>query len=403
MARGAPRSRSRPTAEAQCFQLEAAYLTLSSNVVVAAITEASLRAQIAVTERTIEIQRETLDFLRRRFEIGQAARYDVATQEAALAQSIATLPPLRNQLSQQRNLLATLTGRTTAHVPADIFELDALNLPQTLPVSMPARMIEQRPDVRSAEANVHSAGATVGVATAAMLPQVTGTLIYGSTATSSDLLFSDLLGPTVTVGGSFAQTLLDGGALLARRRAALAAWEQAKSQYRSAVLTAFRNVADSLRALEFDALTFQAAANAESAARLALDITRRRLAAGDAGILDILNAEATYQASLMALVTARAQRYSDTAALFQALGGGWWNRDAEGNAFPAKRPECGAPAHPPAPQPWPDSRPRVTAPEAPPAPQPVTVMRGSPAAPPSPEAPQPAPRASKGSWGSRFF
>ena len=401
------------TAEAQCFQLEATYLTLSSNVVVAAITEASLRAQIAVNQRTIEIQRQTLELLRNRFAIGQAAQYDVATQEAALAASIAALPPLRNQLSQQRHLLATLTGRTTAHVPAETFELDALSLPQTLPVSMPARMIEQRPDVRSAEANVHSAGATVGVATAAMLPQVTGTLIYGSTSTSSDLLFSDLLGPTVTVGGAFSQTLLDGGALLAKRRAAVAAWEQSKAQYRSAVLTAFRNVADSLRAIEFDALTFQAASNAEQAARLALEITRRRLAAGDAGILDILNAELTYQTAAMNLVTARAQRYSDTAGLFQALGGGWWNRDAEGNPFPAQRAQCRPPVNPPPPRPWPDARPMVVnaepatqgpAMQAPATQAPAGQSTPSSVGPQTAPAPLPAaPSPSKGFWRSRFW
>jgi outer membrane protein TolC len=151
------------------------------------------------------------------------------------------------------------------------------------------------------------------------------------------------LGPTSAVGLSIAQTLLDGGALLARRRAAIAQWEQAKSQYRSTVLTAFRNVADTMRALEFDALTLQAAANAERAAKLSLDITQRRQAAGDAGILDVLNAQLTYQTAALALVQARAARYSDTAALFQALGGGWWNRDATGNPNPARRPVCKPP------------------------------------------------------------
>jgi NodT family efflux transporter outer membrane factor (OMF) lipoprotein len=344
-------------AESQCFLMEAAYLTLSSNVVVAAVAESSLRGQIAVTERTIDIQRQTLALLERRFSIGQSSRADVATQQAALAQSETALPPLQNQLSQQRHLLAQLTGQTTAHVPAETFELGDLQLPQSLPVSLPSRMVEQRPDVRSAEANVHAAAATVGVTTAALLPQVTLSVVYGSTATSSDLLFSSLLGPTVAAGGSVAQTLLDGGALLAKRRAAMATWEQAKAQYRSTVLTAFRNVADSLRTVESDALALRAAANAESAAELSLEITRRRLAAGDAGILDILNAELTYQTAALALVQARAARYSDTAALFQSLGGGWWNRNGEGNLDPARRAVCKAPAHPPTPQPWPDAQP----------------------------------------------
>jgi NodT family efflux transporter outer membrane factor (OMF) lipoprotein len=340
-------------AESQCFLLEAAYLTLSSNVVVAAVTEASLRGQIAATERTIALQRESLELLRRRLAIGQGALADVAAQQAALAQSEAALPPLTNQLSQQRNLLAQLTGHTTAHVPAETFDLTSLALPRDLPVSMPARMIEQRPDIRSAEASVHAAGAQIGVATAAMLPQISLQLIYGSTSTSLDTLFSPVLGPTVTAGGSVAQTLLDGGANLARKRAAVATWEASKAQYRSTVLTAFRNVADTLRTLESDALTLRAAANAEHAAGLSLEITRRRQVAGDAGILDVLNAELTYQQAAIALVQAQAARFSDTAALFQALGGGWWNRDVDGNPAPAKRATCKTPAHPPSPQPWP--------------------------------------------------
>lgn len=343
-------------AEAQCFLLEAAYLTLSSNVVVAAVTEASLRGQIAATERTIALQRESVGLLQRRFAIGQASRADVATQEAALAQSETALPPLVNQLSQQRNLLAQFTGHTTAHVPAETFELTSLTLPQDLPVSLPARMIEQRPDIRSAEANVHTAGAQVGVATAALLPQFNLQLIYGSTSTSLDMLFSPALGPTVTVGGSFAQTVLDGGANLARRRAAIATWEASKAQYRSTVLTAFRNVADTLRTLETDALTLRAAANAEHAAGLSLEITRRRQIAGDASILEMLNAELTYQQASLALVQAEAARFSDTAALFQALGGGWWNRGDDGSPAPARRATCKTPKNPPLPQPWPSQR-----------------------------------------------
>jgi NodT family efflux transporter outer membrane factor (OMF) lipoprotein len=376
------------TAESQCFVLEAAYLTLTSNVVVAAVTEASLRGQIAAAERTIEIQRQTLALLQRRFQIGQAALADVATQQAALAQSETNLPPLQRQLSQERHLLATLTGHTTAHVPAETFELRNLGLPQELPATLPSRMVEQRPDIRSAEASVHSAAATVGVTTAALLPQFTFGLNYGSTATSFDMLFSDALGPTVTVGGGVVQTLLDGGASLARRRAAIAAWEQSKAQYRSTVLTAFRNVADSLRALEFDALTLRAAANAEHAAALSLEITRRRLAAGDAGILEILNAELTYQTAVLALVQAQAARYADTAALFQALGGGWWNRDAEGNVNPAKRATCKAPTNPPKPQPWPDTKPQVAPDTARPS--------------PVPDATRPVSTPSKPFWGSLF-
>jgi NodT family efflux transporter outer membrane factor (OMF) lipoprotein len=376
-------------AEAQCFLLEAAYLTLASNVVVAAITEASLRGQISTAERTIEIQRQTLDLLQRRLAFGQNALADVVTQRAALAQSEAALPPLRNQLSQQRNLLASLTGQTTAHIPSQTFELADLRLPQQLPVSLPSRMIEQRPDVRAAEANVHSASAAVGVAVAAQLPQITLGLNFGAQSISLETLFSVDNGASTFQGVTITQTLIDGGALLAKKRQAEAAWEQTKAQYRSTVLTAFRNVADSLRALEFDALTLQAASDAERAAGLSLEITRRRLAAGDAGILDILNAELTYQTAALALVQARASRYADTAALYQALGGGWWNRDADSGTYPAKRAVCKAPTNPPKSQPWADAtRPR-------PVPDVTTPQ-------PAPDATTPASKPSRGFWGSRF-
>ncbi len=378
-------------AEAQCFVLEAAYLTLASNVVVAAITEASLRGQIANIERSIEIQRETLGLLQRRLAIGQGALADVAVQQAALAQNEATLPPLRNQLSQQRNLLAQLTGQTTANLPSETFNLESLVLPQNLPVSLPSRMVEQRPDVRSAEANVHAAAANVGVATANMLPQITLGMSYGSTSTDLAMLFSPLVGASF-VGGvaSATQTVLDGGALSSRRRAAVALWEESKAQYRSTVLTAFRNVADTLRSLENDAVTLKAAADAERAARLSLDIVRRRVASGDAGVLDALNAEAVWRTAQIALVQAQAARYADTAALFQALGGGWWNRDAAGNLNPAQRPVCRPPTNPPKPQPWPESRPRTA---------PADTSAAMPGSPPLSE---PAARPSRAGWGSRF-
>ncbi|HTR84786.1 MAG TPA: efflux transporter outer membrane subunit [Reyranella sp.] len=331
------------TAEQQCFLLEAAYLSLSSNVAVAAITEASLRGQIAAAMRSIEIQRQSLALLQRRQAIGQGALADVAAQQAALAQAEAALPPLQSQLSQQRHLLAQLTGQTTTHIPAETFELADLHLPQQIPASLPSHLVEQRPDIRAAEANVHAAAAGVGVAVANMLPQINLGLSFGSESLTLDTLFSPVVGATSTVGATFTQTLIDGGALFAKKRAAEAAWEQAKAQYRSTVLTAFRNVADSLRALEFDANTLQAAANAATAAKLSLDITRRRLASGDAGVLDILNAELTYQQAVLAEVQAEASRFADTAALYQALGGGWWNRDGDVTAQPARRATCKPP------------------------------------------------------------
>ena len=201
--------------------------------------------------------------------LGQVPGGDVATQQAALAQVEATLPPLQKQLAQQRNLLATLIGRMPSDAPAERFDLASLTLPQNLPVSLPSKLVEQRPDVRAAEANLHSAGAQVGVAVANQLPQISLNLSIGSPALEPYQLF----GPGLVasqVGGGFLAPLLDGGALQARKRAAVAAFEQADAQYRSTVLTAFRNVADTLRALEYDALTLKARSEAERAAAVSL-------------------------------------------------------------------------------------------------------------------------------------
>lgn len=315
-------------AENACFLLEAAYLSLASNVVVSAITEASLRAQIDATQRIVNAQRETLEILRRQEGLGAVTGADVAAQEAAVAQSEAVLPPLQKALAQQRNLLVTLTGSLPGEVLGERFDLSDLVLPPDLPLSLPARLVEQRPDVRAAEATMHAAAAQIGVATANQLPQISLTALIGSQSLALGMLFSNAVGPANSAaGGSLVQTLLDGGALQARKRAAQAAFDQARAQYRSTVLQAFRNVADTLRALEFDAAALKANVAAERAALTSLNIARRRLELGDTTYVIVLVAELTYQQTLLARVQAQAARLIDTAALFQALGGGWWNRD----------------------------------------------------------------------------
>jgi NodT family efflux transporter outer membrane factor (OMF) lipoprotein len=313
-------------AEAQCFQLEGAYLSLASNVAAAAILEASLRAQIESTERIIAAQRDTLDILNRQLGLGAVNGSDVAAQEAALAQVQATLPPLQKALAQQRNLLATLTGRFPDQSLAERFKLQGLKLPEDLPLSLPSKLVEQRPDVRAAEANLHSASAAVGVAIANQFPNVTLNASIGTQALTLGTLFGPTLASSVA-GVNVLQTVLDGGALAARKRGAQAALEQADAQYKSTVLQAFRNVADTLRALEFDALALKASVAAEQATATSLSIARRRLELGDTTYIFVLTAELAYQQASLLRVQAQAARYTDTAALFQALGGGWWNRD----------------------------------------------------------------------------
>jgi NodT family efflux transporter outer membrane factor (OMF) lipoprotein len=314
-------------ADYQRYQMEATYLSLTSNVVAAAVQEASLRAQIAATSDIIRSEHEATDILRRQNELGSIAMTDVMAQEAALAATEATLPALQKQLDQQRHLLSALTGRFPGDEPTQTFNLDDLQIPRELPVSLPSALVRQRPDVLSAEAQVHSASAQVGVAIANLLPQITITGTAGGTST----VLHDLLstGNTFwTAGANLTQTLFAGGALVHRKRAADAALDQAGAQYRAVVLAAFQNVADVLTALQRDAEALDASVRAERAAADSLQTTRRNVELGAMSYLALLNAQQTYQQAVLNLAQARANRYADTAALFQALGGGWWHADA---------------------------------------------------------------------------
>jgi NodT family efflux transporter outer membrane factor (OMF) lipoprotein len=307
-------------AEANRFALDATYLTLTANVVTTAIQEATLRAQIAATERMIALARESLTVLRHQFDLGAVAEADVFAQDASLAQLEGTLPPLHKQLHQARDALAVLTGHLPSEFKSVPFELDQLVLPADLPLGVPSQLVERRPDVRAAEAQLHSATAQVGVATANLLPQVTITGNLGSSATLMSDLFKSGTG-FWTIGANAAQTLFAGGTLVHRKRAAEQALEQAAAMYRLAVLTAFQNVADALHALETDADALNAASRTAEAAQKSLDVVHHQLELGSVNYLALVGAEQTYQQAVVGLVQARANRYADTAALFQALGG----------------------------------------------------------------------------------
>jgi NodT family efflux transporter outer membrane factor (OMF) lipoprotein len=307
-------------AEATRFQLNATYLTLTANVVTAAIQEASLREQVAATLSMISMERESLSVFRHELDLGAIAEVDVYAQEAALAQLEATVAPLNRQLQQTRDQLAALTGHLPAELKPSQLALDRLVLPADLPLGVPSQLVERRPDVRAAEAQLHAATAQVGVAIANMLPQVTITGDWGSTAT----FLGDLFKPGTgfwAFGGSATQTLFAGGTLLHRKRAADAALDQAGAMYKSTVLTAFQNVADALHALAADADAMSAAGRAEEAAQKSLDVSRHQLELGSVSYLALLNAEQAYQQAVISAIQARASRLTDTAALFQALGG----------------------------------------------------------------------------------
>ena len=310
------------------YQLEATYLTLTSNVVATAIQEAGLRGQIEAITRLVELQHQLTGILMQQRATGAASDLDVLAQQAAEAQVLATLPPLQKQLGQARDMLTALLGRLPDAEPADEFRLGELTLPTALPLSVPARLIEQRPDVRAAEEALHAASAADGVALANMLPQFTLTADVGSSALALRQLFTAYTG-FWDAGLSLSQAVFQGGTLYHRHRAADAALDQAGAQYRGAVILACQNVADTLRALQADADALDASAAARDAAARSFEVARAQLQLGTISTVALLNAEQGLRQAEVAMVQAQANRYADVAGLFQALGGGWWNRNGE--------------------------------------------------------------------------
>jgi NodT family efflux transporter outer membrane factor (OMF) lipoprotein len=313
-------------ADLQRFQAEAAYLSLTANLVVAVITEASLRGQIEATEQIIALNEKMLETIRRQFETGFANRNDFALQEAAVAQAKATLPPLRKALAQVRDLIAALAGSFPTEGPRETFTLAELRLPTVLPVSLPAQLIEQRPDVRAADEQLHSASAQIGVATANLLPSFTINANGGYINTG----LPHLLAPQNLfwiLAGNATQTVFDGGTLLHQLQGAKDTYQAAAWTYAGTVVGAVQNVADSLRALQNDADALKAARDFQRAAKVSLDLAQQQMQTGNANILLLLTAEQSYLQATIQVVQARAARLADTAALFQALGGGWWNRE----------------------------------------------------------------------------
>jgi NodT family efflux transporter outer membrane factor (OMF) lipoprotein len=312
-------------AEYQRFELEATYLTLTSNVVTAAVQEASLRGQIEATLDIIKAESDQLVVVQHQFDVGAAARTDVLTQQSEVATAQATLPPLQKQLEQQRHVLLALIGHFPNDTGRDHITLASLRLPTDLPVSLPSQFVEQRPDVRAAEAQLHQASAQIGVAIANRLPQFTLTGDYGSAALTQAALFTP--GALIwSAAASGTQPIFHGFQLLHLQHAAEAGFEMAQGQYKNTVLGAFQNVADALRALQLDAATLKAQRAALRAASDTVDLARGQYRLGAITYVQLLTAQRSYQQARLATVQAQAARYADTAALFQALGGGWWNR-----------------------------------------------------------------------------
>jgi NodT family efflux transporter outer membrane factor (OMF) lipoprotein len=311
--------------QAARYQMIAVFTTLTSNVTVTAINLGATETQIEATRELERIEGEMLEVLQYQQSKGYASGLDVAAQEALLAQTDNALPPLIKQEAQLRDQLAVLVGRFPANAPMDNFALETLTLPQDVPVSLPSALVEQRPDVLQAQENMHAASAQIGVAVANRLPNITLTANAGSTALQLGQIFSSGTG-FWNIGAALAAPIFDGGGLRHQEYAARAAYDQAAEQYRSTVLGAFQNVGDSLVALQQDAAELKSSARAADAAQHALDLTQHQYKDGYAAYLAVLNAQQTYQQARVALVQAQASRFADTAALFQALGGGWWHQ-----------------------------------------------------------------------------
>jgi NodT family efflux transporter outer membrane factor (OMF) lipoprotein len=312
-------------AHAQEFVLRAAHLTLASNVALAAIQYASLSDQLAAQQRITDSTQSLRALMQDQLAHGAISKAALASQDVVVAQARAAQAARPKTRAQQIDLLAALTGRLPANFQAPQLSLSELSLPREAPVSLPADLVRQRPDVRIAEENLHAANAQVGVAIAAMLPNITLSATGGSAATAIGQLFGT--GTSFwSIGANVAQTLFDGGALLEKKRAAEAALDQAKAQYQSAVTTAFQNTADALEAVHYDADALNANAAAGAAASEALARARRQQALGDTGMPAVLLAEQADQQAQITFIQSQATRYADTVGLFQALGGGWWNR-----------------------------------------------------------------------------
>jgi len=319
--------------EYQNWQLQGARLMLAGNVVSAAIRQAQLRSQIDLTRQMLALQQQQLDITERRVAVGGQPQYSVSQQRTLVEQTRAAIPPLEQQLDVVNHQLAVLIGKSPAEAQIDAITLDKLHLPEDLPVSLPSSLIRQRPDIRAAESLMHQASANVGVATAALYPQITLSAsagLIGTSFTSGGSVWS--------FGGALAQPIFNGGALRAEKRKAVASYEEAGANYQQVVLQAFEQVADSLRAIDHDAQTLQARTAAAAQAEATFDTASQRYAAGGISQLSLLDAQRQYLQTALDRTTSAANRYSDSAALFQALGGGWWN---EPQASPTKTTSTG--------------------------------------------------------------
>ena len=312
-------------ADIQRFQLEATTLTMISNIVNTAITEAGLREQIRAKEDLIAQQTTMVRINQNQVGLGDQSRQSQLIMRDSLAQLQADLPPLRTQLAQTRDQLATLVGLSpNAELP--IFELKDFTLPKQLPVSLPAQLLTQRPDIAAAQAQIRSAGAQLGIAIANRLPNVQLSALPGEAVDSMSKMFKPGMGNWM-LAATVTQPIFQGGSLLHAQREAKANYEQAKEYYKAAIMSAVSDVADSLHAVELDGSTLLADQGGLDAATQALRIAEAQHRLGDNSQIDVAQARMAVAQDQISVAQDKVTRLSDTVGLFQALGGGWWNRN----------------------------------------------------------------------------
>lgn len=308
-------------ADAQRYLLEGTYLSLAANVATTSFLEASLREQIVATEEIVSVYQQQLGLINLQYESGAKSQGDVLISESQVATARAQLPALRKALAQTQTQLEVYLGHFPSETELGALELGALTLPQDIPLSLPSTIVRERPDIRAAEAQLHQATAQVGIATANLFPNITLSGSYGSQALSGGDLFGS--GSEVwSLGLNLLQPLFRGGTLRAQKRASEAGLDKAAADYRNTVLTAFQNVADSLRALELDAESLAAQSAALQATASSLELVRKQYRDGSVAYLQVLDATRLFQQARLSVIEARAARLTDTAALYTALGGG---------------------------------------------------------------------------------
>ncbi len=305
-------------------RLLGARLTLVDNVVIAALTIGAIDDEIAATRRIVATERNALEVARNRERLGAAQHIDVLRARSTLASTEASLPDLVKALTAARSRLAVLEGKTPQDFEAPAFSLADFTLPGQLPVSLPSSLVHQRPDILAAEANLHVASAAVGVATADLYPQITLSANFGQQGNAAGSMF-DSPATVWSIGGSLLYPLFHGHELRNRRAAAVSRFDAAYADYRQAVLAAFAQVGNVLAALEQDARALRARDAALRSAHAGYTIVAVQYRAGAADYTDLLSSESAWQSALVAQLRARADRLQDTVALYQALGGGWWN------------------------------------------------------------------------------